>query len=162
MAEQDLPRSSSTEAEQPTIGERLRHRKEDLVERVEHAAVEAEFRTGEREETEAKAKAHIAVRLARITLGFLVVIVGIILLPLPGPGWVVIAGGFVILSNDFVWAERTVRLIRRRVPGVPEDGKIPTRSWITIVAVTAGAGLGAYLWGDAVVAALGDLWSSAF
>lgn len=143
---------------EPTVAERLRERTEDVVERVESAAIEAEFNTGIREETEEEAKAHILVRLVRITLGFLVVIVGIILLPLPGPGWVVIAGGFVILSKDFVWAERTVRLIRRRVPGVPEDGKIPTASWIMIVVVTIGGALVAFFFGDSIRTFLGDLW----
>lgn len=152
----DGPTSESSE---PTVGERLRDRGHDFVERVEDAAVQAEFVTGVREETEEKAKAHIAIRLVRITVGFLVVIVGIILLPLPGPGWVVIAGGFVILSQDFVWAERTVRLIRRRVPGVPEDGKIPAGSWAMIVAVTLGAGLAAYFFGAEIRTFLSDLWS---
>ncbi len=104
-----------------SIGERIH----DLGERIEEAAVEAEFRTGVHEDTVEEAKAHIALRLARMTLGFLTVLVGIILLPLPGPGWVIIAGGLVILSQDFVWAERTLRYVRSKVPGLPEDGSIP-------------------------------------
>jgi uncharacterized protein (TIGR02611 family) len=39
-------------------------------------------------------------------LGFTVVITGIILLPLPGPGWLVIFAGFAILATEFEFAER--------------------------------------------------------
>lgn len=112
--------------------------------RLEEAAVEAEFRTGVHEESEAKAKSHILIRLARMTLGFLTVIIGIALLPLPGPGWVVIAGGLVILAQDFVWAEKTLRYVRRKAPGIPEDGKIPLSSWISM-AVVMGVAVGAAL-----------------
>lgn len=39
-------------------------------------------------------------------LGFAVVGAGIILLPLPGPGWVIIFAGFAILATEFAFAER--------------------------------------------------------
>ena len=39
-------------------------------------------------------------------LGFSVVVAGIILLPLPGPGWVIIFAGFAILATEFEFAER--------------------------------------------------------
>jgi len=134
-------------------------RREHLVDRLETAAVQAEFETGRRESTEAEAKLNIAFRLARIFLGFVVVIIGIVLLPLPGPGWVIIAGGFVILSKDFAWADRTVRLIRRKVPGVPEDGRIPARSWIMIGGVTVAAALIAFFFGETIQSSLNDAWS---
>jgi uncharacterized protein (TIGR02611 family) len=39
-------------------------------------------------------------------LGFAIVGTGIVLLPLPGPGWVVIFAGFAILASEFEFAER--------------------------------------------------------
>ncbi len=39
-------------------------------------------------------------------LGFAVVGTGIVLLPLPGPGWVIIFAGFAILASEFEFAER--------------------------------------------------------
>lgn len=39
-------------------------------------------------------------------LGFSIVAVGIVLLPLPGPGWVIIFAGFAILASEFEFAER--------------------------------------------------------
>ncbi len=97
--------------------------------------MEAEFETGRREESRREARAHILVRLARMAVGFLVVLIGIILLPLPGPGWLVIAGGFVLLAQDFVWAERTLARIRRRLPQ-DADGQITRRTWLVVGATT--------------------------
>lgn len=111
-----------------------------LSDRIVDAAVEAEFETGYREESVAEAKAHILIRIPRIILGFLVVIVGIIALPLPGPGWLIIVAGLGILSLDFVWAARLIKFIRRRIPGIPEDGKIPMRTWVIMIAMMAIAG----------------------
>lgn len=39
-------------------------------------------------------------------IGAAIVITGIILLPLPGPGWVVIFLGFAILATEFTFAEK--------------------------------------------------------
>ncbi len=110
-----------------------------LFDRIEDAAIRAEFETGEREETVEEAKAHALVRAGRMTLGFLTVIVGIIALPLPGPGWLIIAGGLTILAKDVAWADRALRYIRRRIPGIPEDGKIPRSQKITIAVITLAA-----------------------
>ena len=123
----------------------LLDRLDDFKDRIEDAAIQAELDTGEREETVEEAKAHALVRIGRMTLGFLVVIIGIIALPLPGPGWLIIAAGLTILSKDVAWADRLLRYIRRRVPGVPEDGKIPRSSLITMALITL-AFVSASLW----------------
>lgn len=41
-----------------------------------------------------------------LVLGVTIIIIGIILLPLPGPGMLIIAGGLLVLSTEFMWAER--------------------------------------------------------
>lgn len=92
---------------------------------LSEAAIEAELATGEHEETIELARAHVLVRIVRMTLGFAVVILGIILMPLPGPGGVIVAAGLVILSKDVAWADRVLRWMRKKTPGIPEDGKIP-------------------------------------
>jgi len=48
-----------------------------MSEGFSEAAIAAEFETGEREETVELARAHIATRLARMTLGTVVVILGV-------------------------------------------------------------------------------------
>ncbi len=44
-------------------------------------------------------------RVARIVSGFLLLLVGMALLVLPGPGWLVIALGLALLAPDFRWAQ---------------------------------------------------------
>jgi uncharacterized protein (TIGR02611 family) len=41
-----------------------------------------------------------------LIIGSLIVIAGIIFLPLPGPGWVIIFAGFALLATEFTFAER--------------------------------------------------------
>lgn len=114
--------------------------------RLVDAAIEAELETGVHEESIAEAKRHILYRLARMALGFTVLILGFLAIPLPGPGWLIVALGLGILSRDFVWAERTLGLVRNRLPQ-DADGKIPTKTWVMIgVATTVTAGVSTW-WG---------------
>ncbi len=131
---------------------------EPWISRLRDAAIEAEYATGEREETEDEAERHVMVRIARIIGGFAIIGIGIAALPLPGPGWLMIILGLNLLP--FAWAERTILLIRRRIPGVPEDGKIPLRTWLimgtlvgifTVISIVYGNDIRAWLsqqWGD--------------
>jgi hypothetical protein len=116
------------------------------VEIIADAAIEAEFETGEREETVEEARRHVVLRLLSIVGGFTLIGLGIALLPLPGPGWLIILLGLDLLP--FAWAERTIRLIRRRIPGVPEEGRIPVRTWLVMgvmIAIFSAVGI---VWGN--------------
>lgn len=109
-------------------------------EKLENSAIHAELETGKKEETTEKAKAHITIRLIRMTLGMSVVILGIILMPLPGPGGLIVAAGLAILAKDVAWADRLLKWMRKKNPGIPEDGKIPMSTIITtLMLLTAGA-----------------------
>src|SRR4051794_529935 len=57
----------------------------------------------------------IAWRVGVTVLGVLVVAIGIVLLPLPGPGWVIIFGGLGILATEYAWAARLLRWVRQFV-----------------------------------------------
>lgn len=118
-----------------SLGDRF----DDFKDRVEKAAVQAEYATGDREESYEEARSGAMVRMARMSFGFLVLIVGIAALPLPGPGWLIIAGGLTILAKDVAWAERLLRYIRKKIPGIPEDGKIPPSQIATIAVMTLAA-----------------------
>lgn len=87
------------------------------------AALEAELETGVREPTMEKAQSGVLKRMIRMTIGFLVFILGIIMLPLPGPGTIVIALGLLILSRDVRWADRLLNKLRAKTPGVPAEGE---------------------------------------
>lgn len=53
-------------------------------------------------------------RVVVTLLGFAVLLVGIVLLALPGPGLVVVALGFTILATEFVWAWRAQRYVQTK------------------------------------------------
>ncbi len=114
--------------------------------RLKAAAIAAEIATGRREDDEDAANRSVIIRLGRITLGTLVVLTGIIMLPAPGPGALVIAAGLAILSKDVAWADRALHFIREKVPGVPADGSIPRSTWLVMGLLTAsGIAVGVFL-----------------
>jgi uncharacterized protein (TIGR02611 family) len=41
-------------------------------------------------------------------IGGIVVVVGIIMIPYPGPGWLVVFAGLSILATEFAWAQRVL------------------------------------------------------
>jgi hypothetical protein len=134
-----------------------RHPFRDAGETIAGAATEAELLTGRHEETEAEARAGVVRRLLRAFGGFAVIGVGIALLPLPGPGWVIIIVGLAMLP--FTWAERTIVQIRRRIPGIPEEGSVPLSTWIIMGLMVAVFTTVSILFGQQVGNWVGDLWN---
>ena len=112
--------------------------------RFEEAAIEAEFETGYREETREEARRGVVTRLLRMTSGSLVTIIGVIMMPLPGPGLLVVAVGLGILSRDVAWADRLLQIVRKRLPS-DSDGRLP-RSSIVTMTVMALAGIAFSIW----------------
>jgi uncharacterized protein (TIGR02611 family) len=45
-------------------------------------------------------------RIARTIGGFLLLAAGVVMLVLPGPGWLAIFGGLAMLASEFAWAQR--------------------------------------------------------
>jgi uncharacterized protein (TIGR02611 family) len=52
-------------------------------------------------------------RLSRIVGGFTLLLIGIVMLVTPGPGWLVILLGLGLLAAEFVWARRLMDRIKR-------------------------------------------------
>ncbi|MEV6350671.1 TIGR02611 family protein [Actinoplanes sp. NPDC051851] len=57
----------------------------------------------------------LALKIGIGTLGGLVVIVGIILIPFPGPGWAIVILGLAILAVEFHWARGALAFTKRHV-----------------------------------------------
>jgi Putative transmembrane protein (PGPGW) len=53
-------------------------------------------------------------RLAILVAGLAVVAVGIVLIPAPGPGWLVVFAGLAILATEFTWAEMLLERAKRQ------------------------------------------------
>ena len=45
-------------------------------------------------------------------LGTLVLVAGIVAIPYPGPGWLVVFAGLAILASEFAWAKRVLHYAR--------------------------------------------------
>jgi uncharacterized protein (TIGR02611 family) len=99
------------------------HGARERFEQLEQAAIEAELATGRKEETVAEAKRHILVRIGRVTLGVIVLIAGLLMLPLPGPGMLTIAAGLALLASDVPFARKLLERVRERLPA-DADGKV--------------------------------------
>lgn len=110
------------------------------------AAILAELDTGHREETVDQAWHHALVRIGRMIAGFAILLSGIAMLVLPGPGVVAMAAGLVILSRDFMWADRALRYLRKRTPGLEEEGPIPKSTVAVSLMLMIAAGLTAFWW----------------
>jgi uncharacterized protein (TIGR02611 family) len=55
-----------------------------------------------------------AKRLLRIVLGFTLLVVGVAMLVLPGPGWLTIGFGLVVLAAEFIWARRLLNRLKEQ------------------------------------------------
>lgn len=55
-----------------------------------------------------------AYRLAVGVLGVAVLAVGIVTIPYPGPGWLIVFAGLGILASEFTWARRLLHFVRVR------------------------------------------------
>jgi tellurite resistance protein TerC len=62
-------------------------------------------------------------RVFRIVGGFTLLLIGIVMLVTPGPGWVVIFLGLGLLAAEFVWARRLMDRIKR------EGGRVRDAVW---------------------------------
>lgn len=54
-------------------------------------------------------------RVAVAVVGGAVSLLGLVLIPAPGPGWAVVFVGLAILASEFVWARRLLAFARRQV-----------------------------------------------
>jgi len=48
-------------------------------------------------------------------LGAVVVVIGVILIPFPGPGWLIVLAGLAIWAVEFVWAQRLLHFTRTQL-----------------------------------------------
>ena len=54
-------------------------------------------------------------RVAVGIVGGLIVALGLAAIPLPGPGWLIVIAGLVVLASEFTWAERLLEFTKKHV-----------------------------------------------
>ncbi|MEU0115230.1 TIGR02611 family protein [Streptomyces bobili] len=121
--------------------------------RSDRAAEQQEQALGSRAPAFIKARRilHLSWQVGIFVVGLAVVVAGIIMLPLPGPGWVVIFGGMAIWATEFVWAQLVLRWTKRKVTEAAQralDPKVRRRNIIltSIGLVLIAAIMGFYVW----------------
>ena len=94
---------------------------------------------------------HMTWQIGVAVIGFAIIVAGIIMLPLPGPGWAVIFLGLAVLGTEFVWAQRTLLWTKDKVTRAANralDPKTRRRNMIMLVIglILIAAAVAAYLW----------------
>ncbi|MFF3887796.1 TIGR02611 family protein [Streptomyces sp. NPDC001914] len=94
---------------------------------------------------------HVSWQVGVFIVGLAVVAAGVVMLPLPGPGWLVIFGGMAIWATEFVWAQLVLRWTKRKVTEAAQralDPKVRRRNIIltTVGLVIVAVLVGVYLW----------------
>ncbi|MEV8321081.1 TIGR02611 family protein [Streptomyces sp. NPDC059900] len=100
---------------------------------------------------QARRALHLSWQVGVFIVGLAVVVAGIIMLPLPGPGWLVIFGGMAIWATEFVWAQLVLRWTKRKVTEAAQralDPKVRRRNIIltTIGLVIIAVLVAIYVW----------------
>ncbi|MFH8757846.1 TIGR02611 family protein [Streptomyces atroolivaceus] len=99
---------------------------------------------------------HLSWQVGIFVVGLAVVVAGVLMLVLPGPGWLVIFGGMAIWATEFVWAQLVLRWTRRKVTEAAQralDPKVRRRNIIltTLGLVIIAVLVGIYVWKFGIV-----------
>ncbi|MFE9094564.1 TIGR02611 family protein [Streptomyces sp. NPDC007264] len=76
---------------------------------------------------------HLSWQAGVFVVGLAVVAGGVVMLPLPGPGWLVIFAGMAIWATEFVWAQLVLRWTKRKVTEAAQralDPKVRRRNLV--------------------------------
>jgi uncharacterized protein (TIGR02611 family) len=71
-------------------------------------------RQGLRARIETKPTLRRTYRVGIAVLGGIVLLAGVVMIPYPGPGWLVVFAGLAILASEFHWARRVLHFARSK------------------------------------------------
>lgn len=109
------------------------------------------FIDGVKERRERHRERSKVVRAAVVLGGFVIVLAGLAMIPLPGPGLLVVAAGLAVLALEFVWAERLLERTIDQMSDATDRVKRASRAQQLIlvflgVLVAVAAVTAAYAW----------------
>ncbi|MFI6108469.1 TIGR02611 family protein [Streptomyces sp. NPDC051310] len=122
----------------------------------EGAAGEQELGSRAPDFIKARRTLHLSWQVGVFVVGLAVVGAGVVMLPLPGPGWLVIFAGMAIWATEFVWAQLVLRWTKRKVTEAAQralDPKVRRRNIIltTVGLVIVAVLVGIYVWKYGIV-----------
>ena len=80
-------------------------------------------------------------RVVNATLGLLLIIAGIPMVPLVGPGWAVIFVGLFLWSTEFIWARRVTQFVKAEVKAFEQYTRaLPWKAKIPMLLLSAAFG----------------------
>ncbi|HEY0532129.1 MAG TPA: TIGR02611 family protein [Actinoplanes sp.] len=90
----------------------------------------------------------LALRIGVGVLGAVVIALGIILIPFPGPGWAIVILGLAIWAIEFTWAKRLLDFTRRQVQGWTRWVGRRSRPARALIGVVGLLFVGGVVWGS--------------
>ena len=63
---------------------------------------------------------HLIYRIVVGVVGLIIVVLGLILVPFPGPGWLIVFLGLAIWASEFEWAQKLLRIAKHTLQGWTE------------------------------------------
>ena len=138
-----MPPLPQEQAARPTVRERRERFAQDGHRSLRERVAEARWRR----RVAARRSVDHAYRIVVGIVGGLVVAVGLVTIPLPGPGWLTVIAGLFVLASEFTWAERLLEFTKRHVRNWTEwVGRQPV--WVRVLISLATA---AFVYGVLVV-----------
>ena len=68
-----------------------------------------------------------AQRLLKILIGFTLLVLGLVMIFTPGPGWLVIILGLGVLAAEYVWAQRLLQRVKEQGLRLRDTLRLPLR-----------------------------------
>jgi uncharacterized protein (TIGR02611 family) len=68
-------------------------------------------------------------------LGTAIIVTGLIMVPFPGPGWLVVFAGLAVLATEFAWASRLLQIAKEKVMAATDWLK--RQNWVVRIVVGA-------------------------
>jgi uncharacterized protein (TIGR02611 family) len=93
-----------------------------------------------------KPAAELTYRIGVAVVGLVTLVVGIIAIPYPGPGWAIVFIGLAILASEFEWARRLLVYTRKRYDAVMGWFRRQGRWVQALAAVVTAVAVVASLW----------------
>ena len=89
---------------------------------------------------------HMVYRIGVAIVGLVIIVLGLIMVPLPGQGWLVVILGLAVLASEFGWAKRLLYLVRRALKAW--TGWLLRQPWWTkgLVLLLTAAAVVAFFW----------------
>ena len=89
---------------------------------------------------------HLIYRIVVGVVGLVIVVIGLIMVPFPGPGWLVVFTGLAVWASEFEWAQTLLRRARRTLEAW-STWLMPKPWWVKGMALLVTvAAVGAIFW----------------